>query len=1663
MWGASLFSSIQSPKSLLASKLAASLASHFEVDPSAIESSLVNDAKIVLQNIILKPQCVGGALLVGRVETIEFSWKWGGSADGSTSFVRETVLSIRGARFRLIAKAAFPVDTGVPKDSSQGNQNSAAPSGFMDKYVEQIIDHLTLNITDVEFAVEMLDEAEGKLIVEAKSVQLLSLGRLTEAKSSPAGVEPAPPLSQRLSVGSLRAYILDSEKEFLLLDPFAYATLVRRVSGRRFQGLAYGLDVTGDIGDDKEHENRLVIHAGSTQVAVLSKIFGDLLDDSIFATEAPVVQQVQLVQQPEVVPDPKSTVFQLPFPSLVLWLPNGSKIQMPRCEFQYYMDGSGFRLTGADGIRINDNQAPFLKLAKDAAWSMDFVTSTFSVGSSAEIAKDELCADHMQQQKSESLAEKVVAHVEWDEEPMKLVIKGLFDLEESSSAVVAKGMDACSASDSSNSSSSPWSFTVQGNVSVLMNGRTDEWIKGCVRSMAFALSSDPSSGCILSEFEIAGAQLGPTSFGDATIHVPATILNSETNLLSVKAPVQVHFDSVSSIEKIQGFMSRVLDIDFGSSVDPASRESVTLLPVSAYIPSVQFAIAEPMQMTVKVENIQINRSCTVDIESLRCESNDGIGGSVLGLSITNCQDLEMRINRIEFLHLPGMMDLGDPVESAKLRLNNGTLEIELESIHVVLAEPRETSSGDGMSTVNSPPAPMLPCPVSFHANEISLTMPGPDKGSSSASIKLRSIGVALEPANDGSFTVTSQMSTSIRVLGNDEYWLEAQLDPALLVLSADYVIRQAKCSGIRISTASVGHVAVTVPSFEMLSEKSGLRFDDAIDISLVSYEALLPIQGLVNCVIEASQRYSSGSLPALAATTHDPLCLPFSVFASKIRMIMIEPSAELNLFEVQTTAGRSKVNCAHLTLSGADGMSASVAGIEATATLEPDLKATFESIETLHIPGVCSLRERVRDSSFSFSSDRGLGVEIGSVSMILLNQTPASHTSSTTTATTVLPFPVQLFLEELTYDTSPGANDSTLVRRLQLSAEPDSASNFASIQCCLNVSCLENKMIKAHQVSVSGVYGGTGNTITDLKVKLDSATVSAGFSSVEWKQVLKPKTDDKQKVIWMLPSAHVAAFSTNVSYSGKVMSTTTVLRLREFIGGATTTLDEIMKHFTSGALRQIPSFFSNAAVLGESVVDIGAKNVGRMVLSQSLVGSVTGSVGGLVVSDGIRGAIASGKKARGAPDDGKYHFGDFTKGSIRALQETSKKGGSMRAVDSQSYQVGDFSRGASTSTGKYAVDNKERLGAAGGSSIGMMVGAVALGPIGLIAGGIIGAKAASKAFSDKKEEPSTDEGSPPQSANIKDGRDSDLLGLGGASMSEHAVPVPHAGSTIDPFAPAAQPLTPLQAMGDSIASISQPPLHPLQAGDRVADPFATVPETAVSQYGIGGTEDPLTHQQQQSVSHRPNMHRAADPFADVSLMSTPREVDVSDDDPFGLTAQASRAAAGSHSINANHSPMSQVQPRSNAEQGPPFSAPNNYGNQNTGGFAGHPNESGMHVGPRQKAPPTPTYSNHQDLLETNSPYAPPNNMNPSRQPVTAQMATGGEWGHSQHQPLPPQSQHHQQRRAASAQPQVQKKEETGYRFGDFTRSIVAEGKKNSGRSKKDGYKFGDFTRGFLGS
>jgi hypothetical protein len=99
-----------------------------------------------------------------------------------------------------------------------------------------------------------------------------------------------------------------------------------------------------------------------------------------------------------------------------------------------------------------------------------------------------------------------------------------------------------------------------------------------------------------------------------------------------------------------------------------------------------------------------------------------------------------------------------------------------------------------------------------------------------------------------------------------------------------------------------------------------------------------------------------------------------------------------------------------------------------------------------------------------------------------------------------------------------------------------------------------------------------------------------------------------------------------------------------------------------------------------------------------------------------------GKESRGGSSSDKYQFGDFTRGVVSSVKSAAKSGAEMRG-DSE-YMVGDVTAGAIKGAGSYAVENRCRLAGAGGSAYGMVAGAALLGPVGLVAGSLIGGAAA---------------------------------------------------------------------------------------------------------------------------------------------------------------------------------------------------------------------------------------------------------------------------------------------------------------------------------------------------
>jgi hypothetical protein len=362
---------VSQAKRKLSRYIAESLSSVLEVDPTAIESNLRSDTKLSLQSVKIKPQYnvivsdKATAKVEGTLEKIEFSWKWGGSKDGKTNFVRDAALAVRGARLKVTllskfdaeAAAAAAADTAVDGDDDMAADNMTMEDETINKHVQQIIDHINVALTDLQLIVSSsaitTTDVDG-VALELKSLQLVSLGHEFPYDETP--------LKQTVSLESLCAYLLsnkdqqqqEEQKPQPILESFHYAATANRVAGRRFMD-DFGLHIVGT----PLHGTTLTLHAGISQVRSLVRIM-DLL--TISSSEDPEeedkeetpfeanktdlsisVQSAHDKNMVEtVIKDPMtySSLLELPLPAIQVILPNAAVVQFCNLSFCYRTDGT---------------------------------------------------------------------------------------------------------------------------------------------------------------------------------------------------------------------------------------------------------------------------------------------------------------------------------------------------------------------------------------------------------------------------------------------------------------------------------------------------------------------------------------------------------------------------------------------------------------------------------------------------------------------------------------------------------------------------------------------------------------------------------------------------------------------------------------------------------------------------------------------------------------------------------------------------------------------------------------------------------------------------------------------------------------------------------------------------------------------------------------------------------------------------------------------------------------------------------------------------------------------------------------------------------------------------------------------------------------------------
>eukprot|EP00804_Cyclotella_cryptica_P010765 CCRYP_005537-RC/>CCRYP_005537-RC protein AED:0.22 eAED:0.22 QI:177/1/1/1/1/1/3/888/691 len=314
------------PKAILSSAIANALGTYFEVDANAIESNLVRDAKIVLNDVRLKKQVsrlplnsAGNATIftvTGGVETVEFKWDWS-VGFGAQQLVKNAVLSIKEANFEcelehdvlqdvensshsIDASSFVNIETIDAVTEQVIKEEAGGIMGYVMRQVNMVIDTLTLKIDGLDFriilppAVALGNDAVGRqrgspktIFICADELKLISFGRKDKdgRQLTLDSDESKSIVQQRLTIRSFLLSIVrdgvdgGSTAEYPIIDPFSYTADVTK-AGKRFGGMMHGLEVSGCVElttssrrlNLQQDSDSLVLYIGEQQIDALMQL-----------------------------------------------------------------------------------------------------------------------------------------------------------------------------------------------------------------------------------------------------------------------------------------------------------------------------------------------------------------------------------------------------------------------------------------------------------------------------------------------------------------------------------------------------------------------------------------------------------------------------------------------------------------------------------------------------------------------------------------------------------------------------------------------------------------------------------------------------------------------------------------------------------------------------------------------------------------------------------------------------------------------------------------------------------------------------------------------------------------------------------------------------------------------------------------------------------------------------------------------------------------------------------------------------------------------------------------------------------------------------------------------------------------------------------------------
>jgi hypothetical protein len=266
------------------------------------------------------------------------------------------------------------------------------------------------------------------------------------------------------------------------------------------------------------------------------------------------------------------------------------------------------------------------------------------------------------------------------------------------------------------------------------------------------------------------------------------------------------------------------------------------------------------------------------------------------------------------------------------------------------------------------------------------------------------------------------------------------------------------------------------------------------------------------------------------------------------------------------------------------------------------------------------------------------------------------------------------------------------------------------------------KYMELHNLCFSGSIVDDGSSILLFQLNIKNMQLTAKQATEEWLDSLKPKLSPLDRI--HTPYAKVNNYKCFLTMSAidQVTSGLPLASIPRNEFDFETSLGDVARMYISRLADIVARRKEIAGQIQSSLSDSVAASVGVMALHVSAATplGIAASMAAVGAKDGLSAAANAGKCSRGAGERDSYKFGDVTRGVAASFRQPKSTNITQVNENSENSE-------ADKSEKAYLEKNKGRYAKVAGSSVGAAMGLALIGgPVGFLAGSLVGGSAAKK-------------------------------------------------------------------------------------------------------------------------------------------------------------------------------------------------------------------------------------------------------------------------------------------------------------------------------------------------